>query len=50
MKNRSNIIKLLFGIIPMLVAFSAVAAEPEAEPAVAAKPGPRCRCGDQIGP
>jgi cytochrome c551/c552 len=40
MKNRSNIITLLFGVIPMMVAFSAVAAEPAAtEPAaVAAKP------------
>jgi len=38
MKNRSNIITLLFGVIPMMVAFSAVAAEPVAvvaEPAVA---------------
>jgi len=42
MKNRSNIITLLFGVIPMMVAFSAVAAEPEAAAsgpaAVAAKP------------
>ena len=40
MKNRSNIITLLFGVIPMMVAFSAVAVEPAAaEPAaVAAKP------------
>jgi cytochrome c len=40
MKNRSNIITLLFGVIPMMVAFSAVAAEPAAaEPAaVVAKP------------
>ena len=40
MKNRSNITTLLFGVIPMMVAFSAVAAEPAAaEPAaVAAKP------------
>jgi cytochrome c len=42
MKNRSNIITLLFGVIPMMVAFSAVAAEPAAavaEPATdAAKP------------
>jgi len=39
MKNRSNIITLLFGVIPMMVAFSAVAAEPAAvaaEPAAAA--------------
>ena len=38
MKYRSNIKTLLFGIVPMLVAFSAVAAEPPvaAEPAVAA--------------
>jgi cytochrome c551/c552 len=40
MKNRSNITTLLFGVIPMMVAFSAVAAEPAAtEPAVVvAKP------------
>lgn len=37
MKYRSNIKTLLFGIVPMLAAFSAVAAEPvAAEPAVAA--------------
>jgi cytochrome c len=36
MKNRSNIITLLFGVIPMMVAFSAVAAGPAAEPAAAA--------------
>jgi len=38
MKNRSNIITLLFGVIPMMFAFSAVAAEPVAvvaEPAAA---------------
>ena len=38
MKNRSNIITLLFGVIPMMFAFSAVAAEPAAvvaEPAAA---------------
>ncbi len=29
MKSRSSIITLLFGVIPMMVAFSAVAAEPE---------------------
>ena len=42
MKYRSNVKTLLFGIVPMLVAFSAVAAEPAApatEPAAAvAKP------------
>lgn len=37
MKYRSNIKTLLFGIVPMLAAFSAVAAEPvAAEPAVSA--------------
>jgi len=40
MKNRSSIITLLFGVIPVMVAFSAAAAVPAAaEPAaVAAKP------------
>jgi cytochrome c551/c552 len=36
MKYRSNIKTLLFGIVPMLVAFSAVAAEPESVDADAA--------------
>jgi cytochrome c len=36
MKSRSNVKTLLFGIIPMMVAFSAVAAEPESVDADAA--------------
>jgi cytochrome c len=36
MKNRSNIITLLFKVVPMMIAFSAVAAEPAAEAAAPA--------------